>query len=144
MRCLQLHYGLSTATLWTLYRLSTDSLQPTMDSLQTLYSYYGLSTDSLQLLWTDYSCLWLSMPPHCSSAAAVLLQCCAEHRGLYRHYSTAGTAAAFQSLLMGLCRCHDAQASSSRGAPGMDQQQQTPCPEVEVQGGCVITFLLPE
>jgi hypothetical protein len=49
-----------------------------MDSLQTLYS----------LLWTGYSCLWLSMPPHCSSAVQnievstgitalqALLQCC--------------------------------------------------------------------
>ena len=93
IHCLQPHYEMSTVALWTLYsllwtlyrlstayyRLSTDSLQPTTDSLQTLYSLYRLSTDSLQslqtlysLLWTGYSCLWLSMPPHCSSAAAVL------------------------------------------------------------------------
>jgi hypothetical protein len=114
------NYEVSTATLQTLYRLSTayyrlatDSLQPTTDLLQTLYSplqtcyrlstaHYRLATDLLQpttdSLQTLYSLLqptmdslqppmdWLQ--PHYSSAAAVPLQCCAEHRGCYRHYST--------------------------------------------------------
>jgi hypothetical protein len=67
---------MSTATLQTLYRLSTvyyglstDSLQSILDSLQTLYSYYGLSTDSLQ---PPMDWLQLSMAIY----ATTLQQCC--------------------------------------------------------------------
>ena len=69
------------------YRLSTNS-QPTTDSLQTLYS----------LLWTLYSLLWTlyrlstlyygSLQTLYRLSTATLQQCCAEHRGCYRHYST--------------------------------------------------------
>ena len=93
---LQTLYRLSTAH----YRLSTDSLQPTTDSLQTLYSplqtlqtlysplqtLYRLSTASYGLATAVYGYL-------CHHTAAVLcsaVQCCAEHRGCYRLYSTTG------------------------------------------------------
>jgi hypothetical protein len=98
MDSLQPHYGLSTDSLQTLCRLSADSLQTlyrlstvSLDSLQTLCRLYRLSTDSLQ---PPMDWLQLSMALSMAHTAAVLLQCCAEHRGCYRHYSTAGTAAA--------------------------------------------------
>ena len=68
--------------LWTLYRLSTLYY----GSLQTLYSLYRLSTDSLQ--------------PHCSSAAAVLLQCCCS--AVQNIKVTTGTTA-LQALLRHCC-----------------------------------------
>ena len=118
MRCLQSHY-----------RLSTDPLQPTMDSLQTLYrlstALYRLSTastDSLQILYSPLQTLYSLYRPSTASTdslqlalqtlyshtAAVPLQCCAEHKGHYRHYSTTGTAAALLRY-----RCGTAAANQS-------------------------------
>jgi hypothetical protein len=91
MDSLQTLCRLSADSLQTLYRLSTDSLQTlcrlSADSLQTLQTLYRLSTASYGLATAVYGLVY-------GYTAAVLLQCCAEHRHCYRHYSTAGTAAA--------------------------------------------------
>ena len=108
---LQTLYKLSTAY----YRLSTDSLQPTMDSLQTLYSLLWTLYSSTMALYSLSTASTDSLQPHCRSAAALPQQCCAEHRGHYRHYSTTALCstaavplqhcAANQSLLMGVYSC---------------------------------------